>query len=194
MPHRVPAFYRIILIFFANLWSGHYPFMNRETETQDEKPLLPFKDLLLPRTSASKTDNSFSFKVSCALIFSSEIGIKWIRWHFKLTYEHLSTEQFLEAWFCGSVLDVVCASQTVILVRVTWGSNSTLTQRRWGLEFSAFLKSFQVMLILVNKDHIMSVEAFSEASSECFLQLTWIRIHRLEENQRLGRDQGALPI
>lgn len=101
------------------------------------------------------TDSPFLVKISYAFISSPEIGIKWVQWHFKSSYEHLSAEQFLETEFCGSALDIyqcvahykVHQNHLRILLRAHW------FQRRWGLDFPAFSKKVPGMLILVNRDH-----------------------------------------
>lgn len=63
---------------------------------------------------------------------------------------------------------------------------STLIKRWQGLEVHAILRSFQVMLIVVNKDHAASVKALGEAFSKCFLQMTYTSICTREENRCHG--------
>lgn len=104
--------------------------------------------------SVLKADSPFPVRVSYAFNSSSEIGITWVRWHFRSSYEHSSAEQFLGTVFCGSALDM---SQCVALLRASESpgdlTKRTLIQRRWGLDFPAFPKRFPGMLILVNREH-----------------------------------------
>lgn len=60
---------------------------------------------------------------------------------------------------------------------------SPLIKKQQGLGVRAILKNFQVMLILVNKDHTASVKALGKAFSKCFLQMTYTGVCRHEESQ-----------